>query len=86
MGVSPVATGDRGSAPGPRNLFEKRLIKNFSQKSFFICFDTVPLSLIGLLFSVSFSNGREDTADSILGPLPKMLTDVSGRMGMAGDS
>ena len=29
LGVSPVATGDRGSASGLRKLFEKSLIKNF---------------------------------------------------------
>ena len=58
-GVSPSAEGARGSAPGPRNLFEKRLIKNFSQKSFFICFGAVPLSVVGLLFFVSFYDGRK---------------------------
>jgi len=50
-----------------RHLLEK-VDENFSQKSFFICFDAVPLSLIGLLFSVSFLNGREGTADSGQGP------------------
>ena len=28
-GVSPVATGDRGFAPGPQNFFEKKFSKSF---------------------------------------------------------
>ena len=52
--------------------FEKGGRKLFIEK-FFICFGAVPLSKVGLLFSVSFYNRRKGTADSILGPLPKML-------------
>ena len=36
LGVSPVATGDRGSASGHRKLFEKSLTKNF--QCFMCCF------------------------------------------------
>ena len=28
-GISPAAAGDRGTAPGPRNFFEKKLRKSF---------------------------------------------------------
>ena len=77
-GVSPW--GDFARCDGRQGLLAfdlARFLKKAGQKlfteKFFICFGAVPLSVIGLLFFVSFYDGRNGTADSILGPLPKML-------------
>ena len=61
MGISPSAEGEGGCSPlHPRPLFEKSGAKTFHRKVFYFFGGAVPLSLIGLLFSVSFSNGREE--------------------------
>jgi len=83
VGISPVATGDQrraaledfafcGTRPRLRALDGRHLLEkvdeNFSQKSFFICFGAVPLSVVGWLVFVSFYDRREGTADSGQGP------------------